>query len=69
MYLCELIVNCDVPICIVNQVVLEGVVGKGYKGDIAVDDIFVNTGACPPSGKTPHEKNERLWGKIIYNYI
>lgn len=47
--------NCDVSLCIVNQVVLEGVVGKGYKGDIAVDDIFVNTGACPPSGKPSHE--------------
>lgn len=48
--------NCDVPIYIVNQVVLEGVVGKGYKGDIAVDDIFVNTGACPPSGKPSMRK-------------
>lgn len=50
--------NYDVPIYIVNQVVLEGVVGKGYKGDIAVDDIFVNTGACPPSGKPSHEKTK-----------
>lgn len=59
-YLCVLIMNCDVPIYIVNQVVLEGVVGNGYKGDIAVDDIFVNTGACPPSGKPSHEKTEWL---------
>lgn len=49
--------------------VLEGVVGKGYKGDIVVDDIFVNIGVCLLFGKILYEKNERLWGKIIYNYI
>lgn len=60
--------NCNEPVCIV-KVVLEGVVGKGYKGDIAVDDIFVNTGACPPSGKSSHEKTETGYKKSSINGI
>ncbi|KAJ8299824.1 hypothetical protein KUTeg_023884 [Tegillarca granosa] len=39
------------------QLVFEGVVGKSYKGDIALDDISVNDGLCPPSGKT----YDNLW--------
>ncbi|XP_033751986.1 MAM and LDL-receptor class A domain-containing protein 1-like [Pecten maximus] len=31
------------------QVIIEGVVGNGYQGDIAIDDISVNDGPCPPS--------------------
>ena len=34
------------------QFVFEGVVGKSYKGDIGLDDITVNDGQCPPTGKT-----------------
>ena len=29
---------------------LEGSRGAGYMGDIALDDLFLNTGICPPSG-------------------
>ena len=38
-------------IIFVLQFVFEGVVGKSYKGDIGLDDISVNDGQCPPTGK------------------
>ena len=41
--------NFAVFVCVL-QFVFEGVVGKSYKGDIALDDISVNDGQCPPSG-------------------
>ena len=31
---------------------MEAVVGKSYKGDIALDDLSMNDGACPPSSKS-----------------
>ena len=33
------------------QVVFEGVVGNGYQGDIAIDDISMTQGNCPLPGK------------------
>ena len=33
------------------QVVFEGVVGRSYGGDIAVDDIKLTPGQCPPARK------------------
>ena len=33
------------------QVILEGVAGPSYQGDIALDDITFHTGACPAGGK------------------
>ena len=33
------------------QVVIEGIRGKDYKGDIAIDDIDIKDGLCPPPGK------------------
>ena len=36
--------------CFLFQFVFEGVVGKFYHGDIALDDISVNDGQCPPTG-------------------
>ena len=33
------------------QIVLEGVKGSGFKGDIALDDISLNNALCPPTGK------------------
>ena len=35
------------------QVVLEGVVGNGYTGDIALDDISMTPGCVPASGPLP----------------
>lgn len=31
------------------RVVFEGIVGQSYRGDIALDDIFLGQNACPPS--------------------
>ena len=31
-----------------SQVVFEGVRGKSYKGDIALDDVSIQDGRCPP---------------------
>ena len=33
------------------QIIIEGIVGSDYRGDIAVDDIFLSRGACPRVGK------------------
>ncbi len=32
------------------QVVIEGVTGKGWRGDIALDDISIDNTPCPPPG-------------------
>ena len=36
---------------IMFQLVFEGVVGNGYQGDVAIDDISVKSGACNSQGK------------------
>ena len=33
------------------QIVFEALKGNGYQGDIALDDITITNGACPPPGK------------------
>ncbi len=33
------------------QLVIEGIVGNGFQGDISVDDLAVNEGPCPASSK------------------
>ena len=33
------------------QLIFEGVVGNGYLGDIAIDDITVKTGSCAGQGR------------------
>lgn len=35
-----------IDLCV--KVVFEGVRGKGYHGDIALDDIVIKDGFCPP---------------------
>ena len=34
------------------QVVFESIVGSGFLGDTAVDDVSITNGACSGSGKT-----------------
>lgn len=34
------------------NVVFEGVVGPGYRGDIGLDDIHMVAGNCPNQGKS-----------------
>ncbi|XP_055957693.1 MAM and LDL-receptor class A domain-containing protein 2 [Patella vulgata] len=43
------------------QVVFEGVVGNGYLGDIAIDDISVVDGACADQGECDFEKDFCTW--------
>ena len=32
------------------QIAFEGVAGQDYSGDIAIDDIMLQPGVCPPPG-------------------
>ena len=43
---------------------LEGSRGAGYMGDIALDDLFLNTGTCPPSGMNSYYILHDLHAKI-----
>ena len=43
------------------QVVFEGIRGKGYQGDIALDDIKITSGFCPPMKECAFE-NSKLCG-------
>ena len=38
------------------QAVFEGIRGRGYRGDIAIDDTVVKNGPCPPPGSCDFEK-------------
>ena len=33
------------------QIIVEGVCGANYQGDIAIDDVLLTTGSCPKAGK------------------
>ena len=33
------------------QILIEGVIGKNYKGDIAIDDVWIDDDPCPHEGK------------------
>ena len=37
------------------QVIFEGVVGNGYAGDIALDDVFISKGECVTPGSCDFE--------------
>ena len=39
-----------------SQAVFEGIRGRGYRGDIAIDDTEVKNGPCPPPGSCDFEK-------------
>ena len=33
------------------DVIIEGVMGQGQKGDLAIDDVLLSGGMCPQQGK------------------
>ena len=39
------------------QIVIEGTVGSGYQGDIAIDDVRVLSGKCKPAGYCDFEND------------
>jgi len=43
-------------LCLAIQAVFEGIRGRGYRGDIAIDDTVVKNGPCPPPGSCDFEK-------------
>lgn len=58
-----------------SRFVLEGIVGNGYEGDIAVDDVSFNEGACPLTnvcdfeqadlcGYANEENADFLWNRV-----
>lgn len=42
---------CIFELVTVLQIVFEALRGNGYQGDIALDDITITNGACPPPSK------------------
>ena len=46
----RLIVYVCVCVCVCVQIVVEGLVGSGVQGDLAIDDIAIRNGSCPHAG-------------------
>ena len=44
-----------------RQVVFEGVRGQSALGDVAIDDILIRDGSCPPPGFCNFESDMCLW--------
>ena len=58
------------------QVVFEGVRGKDYQGDIALDDIVIKNGLCPPLKECTFEdtnlcgwKDEKRYFYCIFHCV
>ena len=43
---------------------MEGVIGSGFRGDIAIDDIAMTKGTCPLPGNCDFEKGMCTWMNI-----
>ncbi|CAF3694948.1 unnamed protein product, partial [Didymodactylos carnosus] len=54
----ELSDNINLPNDAHYQLVVEGIVGKSFYGDIAVDDLAVNAGSCPTSSTCDFEVSD-----------
>ena len=39
-----------------RRITFEGVRGDGFSGDVALDDIKMITGSCPPPGRLPFQR-------------
>ncbi|XP_047128245.1 MAM and LDL-receptor class A domain-containing protein 1 isoform X1 [Hydra vulgaris] len=50
-----------------RQIVIEGVRGMGYAGDIAVDDVKIIDGYCPPPGECSFEAGMCTWSNTKSN--
>jgi len=37
-------------IAIFVKIVIEGIRGQSYQGDIAIDDVWIDDSPCPPEG-------------------
>ena len=53
----------------ITNVILEGVVGDGDKGDIVVDDMDIKTGACSELNETCCDKFKLYLWLITYYII
>ncbi|XP_078695032.1 scavenger receptor cysteine-rich type 1 protein M130-like isoform X2 [Branchiostoma floridae x Branchiostoma belcheri] len=51
-----------------DQVMFEGVRGSGFRGDIAIDDVVLNPGACPTDVETTTEEPTPGWWEQTTNY-
>ena len=49
-----------------HQVVFEGVVGRGYMGDIAIDDVTTTPGPCSLPGMTFYAPGSNDRGHIVF---
>lgn len=56
---CTSTLNSAVPGCF--QAVFEGTTAKGIKGDIAIDDVKLVTGACQAPGDCNFEQGMCTW--------
>ena len=43
-------VICFQYILIFLKIVIEGIRGQSYQGDIAIDDLWIDDSPCPPEG-------------------
>ncbi|XP_077978860.1 MAM and LDL-receptor class A domain-containing protein 1-like [Glandiceps talaboti] len=50
------------------KVVFEGVVGPSYQGDVAIDDVSIIDGDCPPSNTPPSSQLCTFESSTICNY-
>lgn len=47
------------------QAVFEGVIGSGFRSDIAIDDVKITNGACAGNGNCNFEKNTCIWSNTM----
>lgn len=47
------------------QILIKGVRGVGYTGDIAIDDLMVTDGQCPPDGSCDFEQDTCGWTNAL----
>lgn len=46
------------------QIVFEGIRGNSYQGDIAIDDVVLLDGRCPPPGDCNFESGMCTWVNV-----